>query len=396
MVIANPPYGAIIDELSMTFAKLYPRSTKAFKDIYKMFIDKALSDLIIKGGCLIYIIPNTFIFQPRYRDIRLFLLDYNIRRIINLGENVFETVVPTAILIVSKTENSDNNVLIADLSEKARYSGTISNIKFSRVKQQIFKQTPELIFTEHIRIIKDDEIELNEILDLKDCGIKYQRVKVGMAQKGKNDLRQRLFYEGERKHRKDIKFISGKELFKGGWHIDFDKKRFMKHNYRELLKNNEIVYFNESVFNVPEKIVWRQTSSYFLGTLLDRKIWFANTLQAGLLKDKRFSLKYILALLNSTYLRHLYTQNVKESGRVFPQVKLTKLRSLPIKLISNDKQAIFNEIVEKIILIIKNNDYLQNLKRQAKVKVLEDEIDELVYQLYGLTPEEIKIVEGAK
>jgi len=43
--------------------------------------------------------------------------------------------------------------------------------------------------------------------------------------------------------------------------------------------------------------------------------------------------------------------------------------------------------------ITKDEDYLQNLDKQAKVHDLEKQIDQLVYKLYDLTPEEIAIVE---
>lgn len=44
--------------------------------------------------------------------------------------------------------------------------------------------------------------------------------------------------------------------------------------------------------------------------------------------------------------------------------------------------------------ITESEDYLQNPQKQARVKALEAKIDQLVYKLYDLTPEEIKIVEG--
>ena len=48
----------------------------------------------------------------------------------------------------------------------------------------------------------------------------------------------------------------------------------------------------------------------------------------------------------------------------------------------------------KILTITKADDYLSNLAKQAKVREYEREIDQLVYKLYDLTPEEIRIVEG--
>ena len=47
----------------------------------------------------------------------------------------------------------------------------------------------------------------------------------------------------------------------------------------------------------------------------------------------------------------------------------------------------------QILSITKDGDYLDNPDKQAKVKKLEKEIDQLVYKLYELTPEEIKVVE---
>ena len=52
------------------------------------------------------------------------------------------------------------------------------------------------------------------------------------------------------------------------------------------------------------------------------------------------------------------------------------------------------ERVNQILEIIGTEDYQENPAKQAQVKEYENQIDQLVYQLYGLTEEEIKIVEG--
>ena len=53
-------------------------------------------------------------------------------------------------------------------------------------------------------------------------------------------------------------------------------------------------------------------------------------------------------------------------------------------------------LVDKILAITKDADYPDNATKQAKVREYEKQIDQLVYQLYGLTDEEIKIVEGSQ
>jgi len=52
--------------------------------------------------------------------------------------------------------------------------------------------------------------------------------------------------------------------------------------------------------------------------------------------------------------------------------------------------------INKIMVIANDDDYLQNPQKQARVKEMEREINQMVYQLYGLTEEEIRIVEGGK
>ena len=54
----------------------------------------------------------------------------------------------------------------------------------------------------------------------------------------------------------------------------------------------------------------------------------------------------------------------------------------------------FVSVVDKILAITKDGDYLSDPAKQAKVKELEHQIDQMVYALYGLTPEEIGVVEG--
>lgn len=59
------------------------------------------------------------------------------------------------------------------------------------------------------------------------------------------------------------------------------------------------------------------------------------------------SYEYLCGLLNSKYLRYLYENNVRETGKVFPQVKLEKLRPLSI-IISENQSPIVNLVNEAI------------------------------------------------
>ena len=65
------------------------------------------------------------------------------------------------------------------------------------------------------------------------------------------------------------------------------------------------------------------------------------------------------------------------------------LSEIPVKKISDDEQKPFIKLVERILAAKGRNP-------QADTSTWEEEIDQLVYQLYGLTEDEIKIVEGKK
>ena len=110
-------------------------------------------------------------------------------------------------------------------------------------------------------------------------------------------------------------------------------------------------------------------------------------------QNTEIQLKYVLALLNSKlYYQWLYHKGKRKGNTL--ELFYGPLSEIPIKKISGYEQKPFVNLVDKILSITKDEDYLQNPHKQARVKELEREIDQLVYKLYGLTEEEIRIVEG--
>jgi len=403
VVMGNPPWGADIDDVLDYLKEKFPYSTKEHKDIYKCFLEQGMN-LLRENGVLGFIVPNTCLFQPRYRDIRLFLKQYTLLKIMNLGEKVFEGVeAPACIIVIKKMKGgSKHKVKVLDVSNlkgneyKAR---SLASPTYSSLLQGTYNKTVDNNFVTFYRELKSDEKYMDDIMDLRDCGIKYQRTGVGMKEKGKNDLFDRLFYEGERKNKNDKPYIIGADLRR--YFIDTSNSRFMRNDFKSLLKPNEIVYFNEAYFNAPEKILWRQTADKPICSISGRG-WFANTLQAGVLKEefkKTLSLKYVLALLNSKYLSYLYIQSARELGRVFPQVKLNKIKQLPIKIISFQEQQRFAGLADKMLALNKRLGGIGDKKTSEKEKMAseieraDDEIDELVYNLYGITKDEKQIIE---
>lgn len=223
--------------------------------------------------------------------------------------------------------------------------------------------------------VSDKIVELDSILNFKDAGINYQRVKVGLSQKGKSDLSSRLFYEGIRKTRTDVEYWKGIDI--NSFFISEHTSRYCRSNIS--LKENERVILNKDYFCISPKLIWRQTAPYPVCAIDYRGVWFGRSIQAGLIKSEyvdKVSYEYLCGILNSNYIRNIYEQNVKEGGRVFPQVKLEKLKVLPIAIPDFKIKKTVESLVTKIIkgkLECKATDEFE--------KLLNNEVDKLYNEI---------------
>lgn len=382
IVVGNPPYGTNIDNFILNFKRIYPQTTKEYNEIYKLFFNRGI-DILKEKGILTYITPNTYLLQPRYKDLRKFLLQYGLDIIINLGENVFDNAVVSTAIILLEKKKENSKIKIADLSANSKFLGSLDKIVFSEIVQATFDDTENNVFVMNIREKTENEYSLGEIMELKDAGINYQRVNVGLSDKGKSDLSKRLLYEGEKETENDKEFWKGEDI--KAYYIIEKTNRFVRNDIK--LNENERVILNREYFKIIPKLIWRQTAQYPICTIDYIGIWFGRSIQAGIIKDSfinRVSYEYLCGLLNSKYLRYLYENNVRETGKVFPQVKLEKLRPLPI-IISKNQSSIVNLVNEAIR--IKKED------SKADITNIENQIDILVYKLYNLTYEEVKVID---
>jgi adenine-specific DNA-methyltransferase len=110
------------------------------------------------------------------------------------------------------------------------------------------------------------------------------------------------------------------------------------------------------------------------------------------IKTERINLKYLVGLLNSKLIDFWLRHRGKMQGNNY-QIDKEPLLSLPIIKPSEDEQEEIISFVNKILSLTQSEDYLQNPQKQAKVKQYERQIDQLVYKLYGLTKEEIEVIE---
>jgi hypothetical protein len=99
-------------------------------------------------------------------------------------------------------------------------------------------------------------------------------------------------------------------------------------------------------------------------------------------------LKYLLAILNSKVSEWYFNLIGTTTGMGTNRWKKYKIELMPIKEVSKSEEQKIENVVNKILSLKKQNP-------EADTTVLESEIDQLVYQLYNLTENEIKIIEEA-
>lgn len=110
-------------------------------------------------------------------------------------------------------------------------------------------------------------------------------------------------------------------------------------------------------------------------------------------KSKEISLKYILALVNSKVYYHWLYHRGKRKGEML-ELYQTPLSEIPIPRISFDHQQQFIKIVDEILSITNQANYLNDDNAKSAVNVLEMEIDQLTYDLFDLNPDEIDLLEN--
>jgi hypothetical protein len=190
----------------------------------------------------------------------------------------------------------------------------------------------------------------------------------------------------------------------GRYWISERTHRFCRPEVKEKLRPNEVVRLSTEIYKQVPKILLRQTADRILACIDYAGIWFGRSvLCITLERPQKHRLEYFLGLLNSKYFVHLYRQLTGEKGRVFAQVKFAKLKQLPIRTIDfdNPDEKIMHDkivqLVERMLDLYKKFSAAKIMDEktqiQSQIFATDSQIDQLVYQLYGLTPEEIKIVE---
>lgn len=153
------------------------------------------------------------------------------------------------------------------------------------------------------------------------------------------------------------------------------------------------------------KLVTRQIGRY-PDFALDTAGWHClNTMFMVNLRDAKPDPRYVLGVLNSKLTRAIWLDRFYDQRRTFPKIKGTYLKQLPIGRIdfsdATDKSRhdrLVNQVEQMLTLCMELAAARTPQEQTAltrQITATDTQIDRLVYDLYGLTEDEISIVEGA-
>ena len=438
-VVGNPPYGELQGISNKKYFEKEYKTVEGRFDLFELFIERALT-LVKNGKIFSFIIPNTILSNLYSRKLRKFIIDnYSILEISNFGIDVFDDpTIHNCILTIKNGETQKTRVRIqvndpAELSNKFDYS--ISQFEMANNKNNTF----DIFISPNEKSIFKKAASLTTLIDI--CHIR-QCIKTG------NDS---IYVMKSDVPLKDPwkKSLRGKSIRR---YSIIEKDIYLK--YGDWLARN---WKNKSFYETP-KIVIRETGKRIIATIDEEHRYLLSSLYSIYPKND-FTLPYlksILAIINSkfsTFFIHKLAFGLTKGA--FTKVRTNQLGRLPIPVIDSSIEIFINEKVNQIFLInsqlfdkqgfflkrLKDNfdtvvlnqriinfyeydfrSLISILKKQginltlfqqdewanyfnsykSKISILkserdelEKEIDQKIYNLYGLTEEEIQIIENS-
>jgi adenine-specific DNA-methyltransferase len=414
VVIGNPPYGIEFSDREKEFLKVqYEFLVERIRNSFLYFIGLGLS-ITGKSGTLNYIVPNEILFQIYMTKARnYFLKEKKIIAAVNLGDNVFEdAVVSSAILEIQNRTEEKYSVLMADIREKIKHKYINPN--------DLIKVSSDSLKANFNQIYVVGSEKSNLVNRLMSNFINLEKISINIANGISTSCDKVYIANGETINAHKIEKSVSKRTIRGSnfnkfW-IDNNVDDYVLYVTKDTLIDkvpNTIAYLEpnkellikssveknhgkrdwhilfrpreESDFVAP-KILVRQTADRIIAAL-DNEIGFYPIDTVNVVKleseDLEFNLA-VLGILNSKLITFFYQEISQEGGRILAQVKPSRVKAVPIPNLTNTK--LLSKLVSQIIA-----------KKQEirDTTDLENQIDQLVYQLYDLTKEEIEIIENA-
>ena len=387
-VIGNPPY-VLLQRLGLpaVFSYLSHKFESArYKiDTYHVFTEQAWR-IANEGGFIGYITPNTFLRNKHAITLRALLLRQSeIKQLALFDYSVFDgaSVDTSVILFKRSSKPLRNHQVVIE-----RFSSPIRQKIIGNMRQADWLQRDDLNF------------DLPEVQRAASLLNKLHSHTVPLGEFA-------TAYFGIQTHNRK-KFVS-KEPIDSSWKPALDGGNINRYALSApveyvntnptAIKSGGKVFVYEQV-----RIGVRQIGKRPIATLLPRGWYSLNTIyNIYFTKSVDFDIRFILGLIASNLFGWYWEIKFFDQKRTFPKIKKVPLLSLPIQKLDFSKdldKACHDQIVDLVNQMLSLHKQLAMAKMshektaiQRQIDATDHQIDRLVYDLYGLTEEEIKIVE---
>ena len=447
VIIGNPPYGVTFNDEEKKYLTELDNNVPDF-EIYIYFVSRAIN-LLKDGGIVSFIFPNTFLsilYGQKYRE--WILENFEILSVVDLSnDNTFEDAsVRTCIFTIKKIKKT-NEVNFIRIDNNTKEFKISNKIDYDTLRKSLANWLKLLDFDPKVQSILEKisskSHKLNDLCEISQGLIPYDKYRGHSEETIKNRI-WHADYKKDDTYKKELQGGDVKSYFVhwngknwisyGDWLAAPRKPEFFKNErllIREIVNDRLLcAYTNEEFYNNPSII-----------NIINTK--------------NDCNLKYILAIINSKLMTwyHINTSPKAKKG-LFPKILINDVRNLPIITATNASQQSLAEKAEKMIELNKKlyeesqkslelieleykpkkisqklenfytlglNPFLDELQKQGvklslsqkedligwyksksellngiktQIETLDKEIDKEVYKLYGLTEDEIKIIEG--
>ncbi|MEA3385519.1 MAG: TaqI-like C-terminal specificity domain-containing protein, partial [Thermodesulfobacteriota bacterium] len=390
-VIGNPPYGAFFSEIEKTYIKQNFKSYKYRYDSYIYFIEKVIS-LTKSGGWISFITPELWLKLENCAPLReLISNSAGFEKLRIFGEKVFsKAVVNTVVFLFHR------DVDVEDLEIETEGDGwklPSASWKTSKLLSIDYRLKPGV--TDLIDKIRIQSASLSEFGDIIQGITPYDRYR-GQDPK---IIKSRAYHSKNKENETYGKWLFGKDI-----------SRYTQTWSGEWLSYGAwLAAPREERFFMGPRLLFREVpgaDKRIQVTLVEERYYHGHSITPFKPNDgAKVSLLYLLGLSNSKLMSWYGGLTLPNFGKdTFPKLNPKDVKLLPIRTIdfSNPAEKAQHD---KLVALVDNMLELQKKYHEARmeqdtelyerrIKIVDAQIDRLVYELYGLTEGEIEVVEG--
>lgn len=389
VVIGNPPYGVSIKD-DYRKAVVYHLGNVPDYEIYYYFIEIAHRCLMEKG-ILSYIIPNTYLFNTYANTYRHSILQkWNVLEILDCTKfPVFKSaVVRNTINTWQKNKDGSSHVGYRNTVGVTAFDALVKKDKqiMSASDLQELNQNWGLAFMLEpivIRIVNKIAGQSESVINLYDVSqgyIPYRKsdlVKSYGKTEGEKIVKQRLWHSANKESEEYIQELYGRDISKYSYKSTGEYVKYGRH----LACYVDIRFFNQ------DRIVVREITNPTIIACRLKEIYVHDPQLIAVIPKDDSSLNILWAVLNSKLATfYHFNHSPKATKGAFPKILVSDVKTFPLPNIDEETRIVIDEKVSRI-LSAKQSD------PSADTTAMENEIDFMVYKLYGLTYDEVLVVD---